>query len=204
MLAPELVAEFVQAFTEELATLRKTARSEEMRLQSELAGVSRRLEGVLTAIENGVCNASLKARLNEVEAKQTTLQAQLAACRRPEVPIILHPNAADIYKRRVSELKAALSDPEIRSEAGEELSALIDKIVLTPTAGCPDGLAIDLHGALAAILSMAGAGQSTNTNTPATVAQRAAKARGVESLLSGVAGACNQRWLHLSQASLPY
>ena len=73
MLAPELVAEFVQAFTEELAVLRRTARSEEVRLQSELADISRRLEGVLKAIEDGGWNTSLKTRLNELESKQTTV-----------------------------------------------------------------------------------------------------------------------------------
>ena len=188
MLAPELVAEFVQAFTEELAMLRRTARSEEVRLQSELADISRRLEGVLKAIEDGGWNASLKTRLNELESKQTTVQAQLASCRRPEAPVILHPNAADIYKRKVAELATALADPALRSEADETLAGLIDKIVLIPTASCPDGLAIDLHGTLAAILSMAGAGGSTNANTPSLGAQRAAKVRGIGSLLSGVAG----------------
>jgi site-specific DNA recombinase len=188
MLAPELVAEFVQAFTDELASLRAESAREEGRLRSELGDISRRLDAVLTAIENGAWSAGLQTRLSEIEARQTALQAQLQACQRPESPVVLHPNAAELYKRKVGELEAALAEPDICSEAGEALANLIDKIVLTPDKGQLDGVAIDLHGTLAAILSMAGVTSGTSTDAPAIGARRAAKAGGVESLLSVVAG----------------
>ena len=49
----------------------------------------------------------------------------------------------------------SLNDPCIKLQAAEALRLLIDKIVLTPDAAALDGLAAELHGDLAMILSLA-------------------------------------------------
>jgi hypothetical protein len=71
--------------------------------------------------------------------------------------IRLHPNAAEIYRRKVAELELALNDDAVKAEAGEIIRSLIDRIVLTPAAEAPDGLDAQLHGDLAAVLALSAA-----------------------------------------------
>ena len=54
----------------------------------------------------------------------------------------------------MAELEVALNDDSIKAEAGEILRSLIDRVVLTPAAGAPDGIDAQLHGDLAAILAL--------------------------------------------------
>jgi hypothetical protein len=51
-----------------------------------------------------------------------------------------HPNAADIYRSKVTDLEASLNAPAIIAEASEALRALIERAMLTPDAGAPDNL----------------------------------------------------------------
>jgi hypothetical protein len=189
MLAPDLVAEFVRAFAQEAAAIRAEAAGTQIRIKDDLADVQRRLEGVLRAVENGAWNTSLQTRLTELEDRQAALQSQLARGTKADTPVVLHPNAAEIYKRKVAELEVSLSDPAISLEAGEALASLIERIVLVPADDQPDGLVIELHGDLAAILSAAGAGKTPNTEHPPPGAGRGARTGGDCGLLSVVAGA---------------
>ena len=83
------------------------------------------------------------------------LTSQLAAAAAPQPAIRLHPGAADIYRRKVDDLVTALSDPAISTEAAGTLGSLIERVVLTPQDGAPDGVTADLHGDLATILTLA-------------------------------------------------
>ena len=66
-------------------------------------------------------------------------------------------DAAAIYRSKVAELEASLNALDIRAEAAEALRSLIERVVLTPEASARDGLAAELHGALATILTVAAA-----------------------------------------------
>jgi hypothetical protein len=61
---------------------------------------------------------------------------------------------AETYRERVATLVRGLGETERAEEARESVGMLIDKILLTPK---PDGarLAVDLHGAFAALLRLA-------------------------------------------------
>ena len=152
--------------------------------------MQRRLEGVLRAIENGAWNSSLQTRLTDLENRQEAVRAQIAGNVRADTPVVLHPNAADIYKRKVADLEASLAKPEICLQAGEALAALIAKIVLIPADDQPDHMAIELHGDLAAILSAAGTkGRDTKADRPGPGARNGAGPGASGHLLSVVAGA---------------
>ncbi len=69
-----------------------------------------------------------------------------------EPPPLLHPEMAELYRRKVTTLAQALERSETRTEATEALRGLIDAIVLTPDEGA---LRIELRGNLAAMLSAA-------------------------------------------------
>ena len=155
LLAPELVAEFVRSFAEEMATLQREAAGQQGRLQQDLADVERRLQGVLRAVENGAWNPTLHARLSELEANKTELLAGIAAAD-PIPAVCLHPASAEIYRSKVATLEASLNAPEIKQEAAEVLRSLIEQVVLTPDATAPNGLAAELFGDLAMILALAG------------------------------------------------
>ncbi len=109
-----------------------------------------------------------------------------------------------LYKRKVAALEEALADPEIRSEAGEILRGMVDRIEITPapnTTGnsggddpVPDaesstqssGVAVILYGELAAVIGLAEQNEAIDSK------------RG----FSLSAGARNQRYLQLDCAHL--
>ncbi len=90
-----------------------------------------------------------------------SLHAELAAVP-ADLPDI-HPNIADIYRRKVARLAEALNHPEDRDAAASAIRGLIERIVLTPSEKWAEMNAV-LHGDLGAILEWAGNG-SENTRT---------------------------------------
>ncbi len=112
----------------------------------------------------------------------------IAAGEIEDVSVALHPNAADIYKRKVADLETALTDPEVCTQAGEALAALIDKIILTPDPDAPDRLQINRYGELASILQVAGMSGKPNDIAPRgpVLGPRRAVVGGVLSVVAGV------------------
>lgn len=56
----------------------------------------------------------------------------------------------------MANLEKSLNAADTRDEAAEILRSLIDKVVLTPDGGAPNGLRAELYGALAEILALDG------------------------------------------------
>ena len=152
LLTPERAALAVRTLTEERDRQRKEADAARAGVQRQIGEVNRRLEGVLRAIEDGAWNATLKARLDELEARKTGLERDLALAG-PEPVVTPHPNASELYTKKVGSLVESLNDPMIRTEAAEVLRGMIEKVVLTPDRSAPDGLTCELHGSLAAVLA---------------------------------------------------
>ena len=123
-------------------------------LEVQLAELERRLEGVLRAIWNGPWSNALHERLTEHETRRTTPRHQPGTTAELAPTVLLHPNAAEIYRAKVADLEASLNTPEIKAEASDAHRALIDKVVLTPDADAPDRPRAELHGDLAEILSL--------------------------------------------------
>ena len=187
MLSPELVAEFVTAFTEALAEQEREGAGRVRRAKDALAAIERKLDGVVRAIEGGAWNETLRRRLDALEAEKGTLTAELAALAKPAPAVRLHAGAAEIYQRQVAALEHALNASDIRREAGEALRGLIEQVVLTPDASAPDGLAAALHGDLAEVLSLALAPAGERPVLPGAGATAAGRPAAT-SLLSVVAG----------------
>jgi site-specific DNA recombinase len=178
LFAPELVAEFVRSFQEEVNASRRTAKQRQEDARRELDAIERKMAGVVKAIEDGMYSPLLKERMKGLEARKAELSAVLAAT--PELASVeLHPNLAELYRRKVSELELALNDDSIKAEASDILRSLIDKVVLSPAADAPNGLRAELHGDLASILSMCESGSHK---------QKLSGAGAPESQLSVVAG----------------
>jgi hypothetical protein len=103
----------------------------------------------VSAIEDGGYTCMLTSRLKELEARQEALQQRLA--RAPETLPDIHPNVAEIYRRKVEHLAEALKRPEDRHQAAEAIRGLIERVTLTP--GRKRGqIDATLHGELGTIL----------------------------------------------------
>jgi site-specific DNA recombinase len=144
----------------------------------------------VVALEEGNYSRSLGDRLSDLERQQEILQVRLSEARPSTVR--LHPRLAELYAEKVQQLEEALNDPEIRDEAAEVLRSLIDRIKLHPGSG-DHGVNATLHGDLAQILTLCEGADRTG---------KLPKAGTSGSQLSVVAGARNQRYLHLDHAIL--
>ena len=152
-MAPDLVQAFAQSYTEELNKARKSASSRRAQMESDLAKTNRQIENLVEAITEGMFHASMKEKMSALEAHKADLEAKLSATPDPD-PILLHPRLADVYAEKIRQLIATHNDSALRLEATEILRSLIDKVVLRPDAAYPNNHAIELHGALAGILSL--------------------------------------------------
>ena len=150
LMEPELFKEFADEFYREINRLRgaEVARLEGSR--AELVTVERKIRKIVDAITDGVSARSLKDELLALEARQEKLKTLLADSNAPE-PLV-HPNLAEVYRRKVANLNESLQQEDTKAEAAEIIRNLVDEIVLVPENG---HLRIDLKGELAGILSFA-------------------------------------------------
>jgi len=100
-MAPDLVAEFIDEFHREVNRQRQGAEIDRSAAQSELATVTRKLDGLVDAIADGLRAPDLQRRLDELGARKTELATRLAAS--APSPVRLHPNLAELYRQKVSD-----------------------------------------------------------------------------------------------------
>jgi hypothetical protein len=115
--------------------------------RQELAVVEREIGKLVRAIKDGVSATSIKKELLALEARQAELQQKLEA---PEMPELLHPRMADVYREKVTTLCQALEHEDSRLGATNAIRELIEAILLEPDG---EQLKITLKGALAGMLS---------------------------------------------------
>jgi hypothetical protein len=99
---------------------------------------------------HGVPGAAVKEEMTVLEARRLELLAQLEAA--PASLPRLHPNLAELYRQKVTNLAEALNDEHTRLEAAECIRELIDEIRLVPDNG---QRRVELYGELAAPLRLA-------------------------------------------------
>jgi hypothetical protein len=111
-----------------------------------------------------------------LQARKEALLVQLANA--TELPPVLHPRMADLWRTEITQLRDALTDDSCQPEAREAVRKMVEEIRLTPKDG---ELAIDVNGNLAAML----------------VIQPAPTTEDWQRQLTLVAGARNQHYLQL-------
>ena len=151
LMHPDLVAEFIRAFQEEMSRERVTIAAEQQFTIRRLAEISRQYDGLITAIAEGLRADGLQQRLSSLEAEKMKLEATL---KRPTDGIVqLHPQLASGYRRRVAALRESLETEETRPEALEIIRSLIDRVVVHPH---DDGsFEIELEGEIANMVDIA-------------------------------------------------
>ena len=156
LMDPELFRAFVEEFAREFNRLISTQHTRVDQAKAELAKVERRTRKIVDAIAEGVSARTLKEELLGLEARQDQLKADIASAKAPGP--FMHPNLAEVYRRKVAELHMILQDETKRAEAMEQIRALVEGITITPDAG---GLRVELKGELAGILQLASAQKGT-------------------------------------------
>jgi site-specific DNA recombinase len=155
MMAPDLVAAFVDEFNAEMRKLATSAECKTLAAKRALADIERKLAAIVRAIEDGAYTPTLKARLTALEQEKAQTEARLRAGKHAPV-LRLHTNLPELYRNKIGRLAEALSAPETVAEAAEVMRGLIDRIVLTPAAG---ELRAELHGDLAVLARFAQEGE---------------------------------------------
>jgi site-specific DNA recombinase len=79
----------------------------------------RKLDGLIEAIAEGFRAPGLQKKLDELDRQKATLESEIKNA--PKSAPRLHPNLAEIYRKKVSTLQDALCNPDTRSEAIEIL-----------------------------------------------------------------------------------
>ncbi|WP_156215038.1 hypothetical protein [Pseudorhodobacter antarcticus] len=111
--------------------------------------MARKLDGLYEAIADGLRTPGLKAKLDEMEARLTQVDHDLET---PEPsPVRFHPNLADLYRQKVMDLAATLSDPDIRTQALETIQSLISSVSVSIGT---DGVKIELEGAITMMIGV--------------------------------------------------
>ena len=145
----DLFEDFCHEYVRELNRLRMEHRAGLSSARTELARAEREIRKLVQAIKDGVSALSIKDELLSLEARKAELQSRLEA---PEVPELLHPRMADMYREKVGSLCLALESEESRQGAADAIRALVEAIVLEPDG---DQLRTMLKGDLAGMLSAA-------------------------------------------------
>jgi site-specific DNA recombinase len=150
LMAPGLVAEFVREVHAEVNRQRSQVHTERAALKSRLKKVEQQLEGLITAISEGLRGPGIQARLDALEAEKATLRVEL---QNPQTALVLlHPNLAEMYQKKVHALQSALSQPDQRDEAFAILRSLIERVEVKQAA---DGLEVELIGDIASMVELA-------------------------------------------------
>ena len=154
LMDPEAVAAFCEAYTVERNRLAAATTSNRTALEKDLTTTKRDHGKLVDAIIAGVPAEQVKDKMIALDTRRKELEAQLAAQDAAPAPLRLHPKMSETYRDRVAALIRGLTEGDGMEEAREALRGLIEKIVLEPRVD-GEGLAIDLHGALASLLRLA-------------------------------------------------
>ena len=160
LMAPDLVREFIRTFNDEVNRTRRDCDHRRDGLQREQKDLERRIDTLLDAFASGALKgASVQAKLEALEARQGEVAKELAGL--SAEPVRLHPNLADLYRRKVAALQYLLENDATRTEAVEIIRSLVEQVIFRPTAEA--GLEVELVGDIAGMVHLA---QNSNENSP--------------------------------------
>ncbi len=78
LVSSEAVAEAVKAYTEEMNQLNRDRRAQTQTDRKALAKVEKAIAGIIAAIEDGMYQPSMKARMDDLERQKAEIAARMA------------------------------------------------------------------------------------------------------------------------------
>lgn len=130
LVSSEAIAEAVGAYAEEMNRLNRDRRAQVQGDRKALAKVEKAIAGLISAIEDGMYQPSMKDRMDDLEREKAEITARMVGASADIYDV--HPNIANLYRRRVERFAETLDDPDGGRQAAEALRSLIGEIVLTP------------------------------------------------------------------------
>jgi hypothetical protein len=152
LVSAEAVAVAVRAYAEETNRQNRERRAQVEANCRALEKIERGIKGIMDAVEDGMYQPAMKARMIELEQQKAEINARLA-----EAPADLpdvHPNIAEHYRAKVIRLAETLAEPESNGEARNDIRSLVGEVVITPGDKRGESHAT-LRGELGAILDLA-------------------------------------------------
>ena len=148
----DLIDTFVVEFKAELARLRKQRGANERKVQKDLNKVNTAIKRCLTFITEGDGDPGLvREELRTLESRKRDMERTIASVHEDKT-IEIHPNIADLYRKKVSELHTLLAEDVTRPQAMELIRSMIDHIEIHAGTKRSEPEVI-LVGALAQILA---------------------------------------------------
>ncbi len=129
LMEPELFKVFAEEFTAEWNRLQGQASAEQAARAGEVHRVRQQINRLVDAITEGTPAAAVRERLATLEQRRLALEMEAATAVAPAPR--LHPNLAEVYRRKMAELTEALRQ-EDSAEARELVRSLVDYITLIP------------------------------------------------------------------------
>jgi hypothetical protein len=152
VVSPEAVAVAVRACADETNRQNHERGALAEADRRSLGKIERSIRGITTAIEDGMYQPAMKARMDELAQQKAEIEGRLADAP-ADVPDV-HPNVAELYRGKIARLAETLANPESNGEAREDIRSLVGEVVLTPGEKRGEIHAI-LRGELMAILDLA-------------------------------------------------
>ena len=146
------MTEAVRAYAEALNQQNRERRTQRELDAKALEKVERDIAGIMAAIEDVMYQPAMRTRMDELERQKADILARMKDV--PTDAPDIHPNVAEIYRRRMQHLAAALDDPEVRAEAAEAIRSAVEEVVLMPGDKRGD-VRVSLRGDLMGILDIA-------------------------------------------------
>jgi uncharacterized protein involved in exopolysaccharide biosynthesis len=125
LMDPDVFRAFVEEFTATWNRLQAEASAGLTGRRQELARLDGQIARAVDAIVEGHASPALKQRLEQMERRKAELERELAGMQAPAPR--LHPNLAEVYRQRVTELSAAVSGDD-GAEAREVIRGLVEEI----------------------------------------------------------------------------
>ena len=148
----DLIVAFAEEFKAEVARLRKQRGTINRQVQKDLNKVNTAIKRCLTFITEGDGDPGLvRDELRSLEARKRDLE-RASSTSLEERAIELHPNIADLYRKKVTQLQSLLTDETTHAQAMDVIRSIIKRIEVHAGEE-PDQPQVILVGALAHILA---------------------------------------------------
>lgn len=132
LFAPTAFAEFCEAFTAEMNSLRREHRTRAAAAPREIASLDRRSQEILKLLLEGFRDEAWKEELRRLDERRVELKAVIAAAEvEPPLPA-WHPHMAEVFRAKTETLAAALERDEEHDAARLALRGFLDQIVIPP------------------------------------------------------------------------
>ena len=151
LMHPDLLAEFCDAYEQQLKHLKKYQLSDADQAKKKLAKLEAEKSKLIAAIKQGIPADEIKDEFTRIAQQREKFEILLNHQAKPVISF--KPNMAGRYYQEIVKLREALNNETHRHEAAELIRTLVDKVVLTPDEDNKH-LKINIYGDLAGILSM--------------------------------------------------